>query len=114
MQTLRMNTSRLLSAITLCLASACGPNLYDEIDLMPAPTIYTDGGLDPFVDVTDANVAERALLFYATDRMPAEPDDPQAFYNNERGHLLRTGTARVDVDPPVERLERSSADHPHR
>ena len=46
MQTLRMNTSRLLSAITLCLASACGPNLYDEIDLMPAPTIYTEGGLD--------------------------------------------------------------------
>ena len=98
-------TSRALSVCILCFVTACGSNVYDEIDLMPAPTVFAAGGLDPFVDVTEENVLGRSLLFYATDRMPAGSDDPQAFYNNERGHLLRTGVARVDIDPPLKSWE---------
>ena len=93
--------ARSLAAGLVCLLAACGPNLYDEIDLMPAPTVFAEGGLDPFEDVTDENVLRRAQLFYATDRRPAQPEDPQGFYGNERGHLLRTGVARVDIDPPL-------------
>lgn len=102
--TLRRWTEGLARALTaglLCLTAACGPNIYDEIELMPAPTVFARGGLDPFVDVTDENVRERAQLFYATDRMPSRSDDPQGHYNNERGHLLRTGVARVEIDPPL-------------
>ncbi|MEE4187271.1 MAG: alpha/beta hydrolase [Roseobacter sp.] len=90
-------------ATTACLGTlaACGPAVYDEIELMPAPTVYAETDATPFANVTRETVSERAKLFYATDRMPAEPEDPQAYYNNERGHLLRAGTARVKIDPPI-------------
>jgi esterase/lipase superfamily enzyme len=89
----------------LVLPAACGPNLYDEIELMPAPTIYSEAAVDPFVNVDTTNVKESSKLFYATDRMPADEEDPQAFYNNERGHMLRAGTVRVKIDPPLETWE---------
>lgn len=92
---------RLRGLTFLCLLAACGPGLYDEITLMPSPTVHAETGFDPFVSVTAENVADRSKLFYATDRTPAEPDDPQKFYNNERGYLVRTGVARVKIDPPV-------------
>ena len=91
-----------LQLTAFCALAACGPNLYNEIDLMPSPTIYAEALIDPFVDVTAQNVAARSQLFYATDRMPAGPDDPQGFYNNERDFLLRTGVANVTIDPPLE------------
>ena len=72
---------------------------------MPSPTVYAEADFDPFANVTADNVSERAQLFYATDRMPAGPDDPQAFYNNKRGHLLRTGVATVQIDPPLNSWE---------
>lgn len=86
----------------LCvLVSACGPATYNSIDLMPSPAIYADGSLDPFDGVSSENIAQRATLFYATDRQPATDADPQASYNNERGLVLRTGVASVTVDPPI-------------
>jgi esterase/lipase superfamily enzyme len=96
---------QVLAGCALCLVAACGPNVYDEIDLMPAPTIYSEGGLDPFRNVSEKNLMARTELFYATDRMPSRSDDPQAFYNNERGQLLRAGVARVRADPPFESWE---------
>jgi esterase/lipase superfamily enzyme len=68
---------------------------------MPSPTLYAEAGADPFKDTTADNVADRATLFYATDREPAGPDDPQAYYANERGHLLRGGVAKVSIAPPL-------------
>jgi len=94
----------ILACSSLVLIS-CGPNIYDEIDLMPSPTVYSEAQVDPFVGVTSENVYDLAKLFYATDRMPAGPEDPQAFYSNERGHLLRGGTTRVKIDPPVSTWE---------
>ena len=93
-------------AVGCCLlASACGPNLYNSIDLMPSPAIFADGRLDPFEGLSSESFARRAKLFYATDRQPASAGDPQASYNNERGLLLRTGVASVTVDPEVETWE---------
>ncbi|MHA3979819.1 alpha/beta hydrolase [Halovulum sp. GXIMD14794] len=89
----------------VCMLAACGPNVYDEIELMPAPTVYSEAAVDPFTNIDTANVQQRATLFYATDRMPSGQADPQAFYNNERGHLLRAGTARVQISPPLETWE---------
>lgn len=66
---------------------------------MPAPTIYSQTEATPFAGFSDSSKSERAKLFYVTDRMPAEAGDRQAYYNNERGHMLRVGTARVAVDP---------------
>lgn len=91
--------------VALCALAACGPNVYDEIDLMPSPTLYTDTSLDPFADTASRSHIERAKLFFATDRSPAAPEDPQAFYNNERGYVLRTGVADVALTPAVETWE---------
>lgn len=96
-----MQLIRIAAACVLGLVASCGPNIYDEIDLMPSPTIYGEAALDPFARVTGENVADRAKLFYATDRRPATTEDPQRYYNNERGYLLRTGVARVQIEPPL-------------
>lgn len=93
--------SRFVLLAGLATITACGPAIYDEIDLMPAPTVYAETNVTPFADVTNANASDRAKMFYVTDRMPADPGDPQAYYNNERGHILRAGIARVQVDPPL-------------
>jgi len=96
---------RLLAAGCCLLLGACGPNVYNSIDLMPSPAIFADGRLDPFEGLSSERFAERAKLFYATDRQPASATDLQASYNNERGLLLRTGVASVAVDPAVETWE---------
>lgn len=90
-----------LLATAVSLVSACGTNIYDEIQLMPSPSVYSVARFDPFQGVTAANAEQHTTLFYATDRMPSGPEDRQAFYSNERGHLLRAGIAKVQIDPPV-------------
>lgn len=72
---------------------------------MPSPTVYAEANATPFVNITNENAFDRAKLFYVTDRMPATAEDPQAFYGNERGHMLRAGIARVQIDPPLETWE---------
>lgn len=96
---------QLASFASLSLIAACGPNVYDEIELMPAPTVYAETDANPFINVTNQNVSDRAKLFYVTDRMPAGAEDPQEYYNNERGHLVRAGVVRVKIDPPLESWE---------
>lgn len=97
--------SRLTLAVSTCLLVACGPKIYDEVDLMPSPTLYAEANVDPFEDISAGTVYDRAKLFYVTDRAPVEQDDPQAYYSNERGHLLRGGIARVRIDPPLDTWE---------
>lgn len=99
------NTRNTFCAGLCFLLTACGPNLYNSIDLMPAPAVYSEGQFDPFEDVSTQNFTSRTKLFYATDRQPAGPDDPQASYNNERGLVLRTGVASVTVDPEIRTWE---------
>lgn len=98
-------TRSLIGVIGCLVLTACGPNVYNSIELMPSPAIFADGSLDPFENVTTQNFSSRTQLFYATDRMPAREGDPQESYNNERGLVLRTGVATVTVDPPIDTWE---------
>ncbi len=92
--------------LLICVAlTGCTAKTYNEIDIMPSPTVFANGSLDPFGDVTEGNFEARTRLFYATDRQPAEPDDPQKSYNNARGHVLRAGVAQIASDPPLESWE---------
>ncbi len=107
--TTRRLIARALPAATVCsfcVLAACGPNIYDEIELMPSPTVYAEAAFDPYKDITEDNFVQRSQLFYATDRLPAVPGDPQAYYNNERGHILRTGIAEVQSNPPLATLKK--------
>ncbi len=84
------------------LVSACGNGVYDQIDLMPSPEIYTSGALDPFPDLSGTAYQERSRLFYVTDRAPAKPGDEQPRYTHDRGTVLRAGTAGVSITPAVQ------------
>lgn len=79
----------LLVVLSLALAgcSAGGPS---TIDLMPAPDIYAQAGLNPFGDEVPDPV-----IYYATNRAPAE-EGVQA-YSGKRGGVLRLGTATIKL-----------------
>ena len=74
---------------------ACRTTLY-EINLMPAPAVYTDGVLDPFTDTSPINALPYTRLFYATDRLPTNENESNRFYDDERGDVVRLGVARIE------------------
>ena len=83
----------------------CGENVYNKLELMPSPTVFVDGDLDPFNNRGAQQIQAHTQLFYATDRQIAEADDNQAFYTNQRGIALRTGTVNVEMTPPAQDWE---------
>ena len=77
--------------------SGCALRSPYEINLMPAPEIYGEEGVDPFiVSNPTANLPYSGVL-YATDREPAGEKDSEQYYRNERGHLLRLGLANIEL-----------------
>jgi esterase/lipase superfamily enzyme len=82
-------------AVLLLVVSACGSTT--RKDLMPAPVLYTEAGLDPFEDRPEAKLPE--YILYATDREPAAGESKEGnFYLDERGHVLRLGRGDVELD----------------
>lgn len=85
---------------TACVAgllffAGCASAPVDQVELMPAPDVYGDGLLNP---LPEANPFERIPydgILFATDRAPAEVDDQEQYYRNDRGHLLRLGLAEI-------------------
>ena len=94
----RVMTARcavLASAVAL---SACtGSNKPYQIEIMPAPDVYEEGGIDPFVDATPIDEMPYDGVLYATDRLPAGDGGLERFYANERGGVLRMGVAQVEL-----------------
>ncbi|MHC4959109.1 MAG: alpha/beta hydrolase [Planctomycetota bacterium] len=84
-----------LVALVLIVAAGCGS--VTRKDLMPAPVLYTEAGLDPFKDRPDALLPE--YILYATDREPAAGESKEGnFYLDERGHVLRLGHGEITID----------------
>ncbi|MEP2530557.1 alpha/beta hydrolase [Shimia sp.] len=96
-----MKNITLLPLILTMALTACGEKQYNEINIMPAPTVYSSGVLDPFGDRTARDIETQTKLFYATDRATATPDDASDFYANRRGVTLKVGTATVRMTPPA-------------
>ena len=68
----------------------------DQIFLMPAPDVYDDGRIDPFIDNDPISRGLQPGVLFATDREPAEPGDKKyAHYTHRRGGALRLGIAQV-------------------
>ncbi|MGD2074705.1 MAG: hypothetical protein PVI91_11985 [Gammaproteobacteria bacterium] len=64
---------------------------------MPAPDVYENGAVDPFVDHDlIANLPYGGVLF-ATDREPADEAHREDYYLNRCGHVLRLGAASVEL-----------------
>jgi esterase/lipase superfamily enzyme len=75
--------------------AGCASAPVDQIELMPAPDVYGDGLLNPLPETNPFDRIPYDGILFATDRAPAELDDPEQYYRNDRGHLLRLGLAEI-------------------
>ena len=91
--------STLLPVLTIAalLAGCTGnPQKQNQILLMPAPDVYEEGKIDPFIDNDPISRGVPPGILYATDREPAEPGDRKyQYYTHERGSVLRLGEADI-------------------
>lgn len=96
---MRLSTSSILSLLVTALfvtGCATGGGPY-ELSLMPAPDVYDDGNIDPFIDNDLISEEEQPRILYATDRAPAGPDDKRySHYTNQRGFVVRLGVASIE------------------
>jgi hypothetical protein len=74
---------------------ACARHKPYELDLMPAPDIYEEGGIFPFDNSNPIEMIPYGGILYATDRLPAVDENNN--YENERGGVLRLGSAQIKV-----------------
>ncbi len=65
--------------------------------LMPTPVVYDADGLDAFAATPPEDRMSEITIFYATDRNQTDAQDPAKSYGNQRGIVLRLGTARVQM-----------------
>lgn len=89
-------TNALLIAASVVVI-ACASNKPYQIDLMPAPDVYAGGGIDPLPETHPFELIPYSGVLYATDREPAGEDDPEDFYTNARGRVLRLGVAQIEL-----------------
>jgi esterase/lipase superfamily enzyme len=85
-----------LLAATQLVGCAGNAEKEKQILLMPAPEVYEEGRLDPFIDNDPISRGVPPGILYATDRKPAEADDKKYdYYTHERGSALRLGIANI-------------------
>ena len=96
---MRLKTSIFVSIfLVIAMVSGCATSGEPyEIPLMPAPDVYDDGNIDPFVDDDPMSREAQPEILFATDRAPAAPDDKRyTYYSNQRGHIVRLGAAKIE------------------
>ncbi len=89
-----------LATASLLLAIGCNGNRPkpNQIFLMPAPGIYAEGDIDPFIDNDPISRGLRPGVLFATDRAPAGPDDSKfEYYSDGRGDALSVGIANIKM-----------------
>ena len=75
--------------------SACASAPVDQIELMPAPDVYGDGLLNPLPETYPFDRIPYDGILFATDRSPATEEDPEQYYRNDRGQVVRLGLAEI-------------------
>jgi esterase/lipase superfamily enzyme len=69
----------------------------DQIFLMPAPDLYTEGQIDPFSDNALITRDGQPKVLFATDRLPSIDAQRFAFYGDGRDNVLHLGEARIQL-----------------
>lgn len=86
---------KIATLVVTALLSACSSAPIDQIDLMPAPEVYGDGLLNPLPDTNPFDRIPYDGILFATDRLPATDEDPEQYYSNDRGRVVRLGLAEI-------------------
>ena len=81
--------------VVTALLSACASAPVDQIALMPAPDVYGDGLLNPLPETNPFDRIPYDGILFATDRTPATGEDPEQYYLNDRGQVVRLGLAEI-------------------
>jgi esterase/lipase superfamily enzyme len=96
MSNIRISRLTLLPGLVLlAILAACARAPVDQIELMPAPDVYGDGLLNPLPDTNPFDRIPYDGILFATDRSPATEEDPEKYYRNERGLVVRLGLAEI-------------------
>ncbi len=80
--------------VVTALLSACSSAPIDQINL-PAPEVYGDGLLNLLPDTNPFDRIPYDGILFATDRAPATDEDPERYYRNDRGQVVRLGIAEI-------------------
>ncbi len=94
MKPVRVSDLVLLFVLLISLTSCAKPQT-NQINLMPAPDIYDSGAINPFTDTSPIDLIPYDGILYATDREPATDENPEHFYQNKRGLVLRLGVGKT-------------------
>lgn len=86
---------QLASLVFVGILAGCASPPVDQIDLMPAPEVYGDGLLNPLPETNPFDRIPYDGILFATDRAPATKEDPELYYRNDRGQVLRLGLAEI-------------------
>ena len=86
---------RIVRLVILSILAGCASQPVDEIALMPAPDVYGDGLLNQLPETNHFERIPYDGILFATDRTPATVDDPEQYYSNDRGQVVRLGLAQI-------------------
>jgi esterase/lipase superfamily enzyme len=89
--------SGLLLLLMVISAFSCGSRY--KINLMPAPTVFEDGDVNPLPKGLPPVSYDDFRMLYATDRKPSDDPDERPFYLDEPGYIVRLGLARIKAGP---------------
>ena len=81
--------------VLLSILVGCASAPVDQIALMPAPDVYGDGLLNPLPKTNPFDRIPYDGILFATDRSPATGEDPEQYYRNDRGLVVRLGLAEI-------------------
>jgi len=96
-QSMLASAKRLVCVTTVLLIAGCAGLPIDQVELMPAPEVYGDGLINPLPEVDPMEKIPYHGILYVTDRKPAGEDDPERYYQNDRGKCVRLGVANIEL-----------------
>lgn len=100
-------TKSIMSCVVLALLlTGCGR------PMMVTPTLFADGGVDPFFELPEGERHSKLTVFYATDRLEGHPG--WGNYGRGRSGTLDLGTCDITFGGPDnwDTLERLTTGHP--
>jgi len=91
----RSCTKKTIIFLIAAILSACASAPVNQIDLMPAPDVYGDGLLNPLPEYNPFDEIPYDGILFGSDRAPATEEDPEQYYRNDRGQVVRLGLAEI-------------------
>ncbi|UCD56076.1 MAG: alpha/beta hydrolase [Candidatus Hydrogenedentota bacterium] len=94
---LRVARPWFVTVIALFALVSCTTYHPGRLAMMEPPAVFKNGEIDPFGGLPERNRTTSFEIFYATDRQPASEKDRESYYLDQRGEVLRLGSATLRI-----------------